>query len=146
MASPHAALKGPALCGISRGWHPEVPNASIAWSDRKKCHVIPGSWKWSRPSPLPSPVVMPSSPKRPHPNAAPGTQQAQLQRWTRPSADYPHPETMEPPQGGPNLFAPWDQATAFEPLPATSLLHLQLLRSYVGVSPELSSRVLRTLH
>jgi len=84
--------------------------------DRKKCHVVPSSWKRSRPSPLPSPVDMPSPPERAA-NAALGTQQAQPQPWTRPLADYPSPETT---QGNPNLFVPWDQATALAPIHALS--------------------------
>ena len=113
-------------------------------SDSKKCHVVPSTRKWSRPSPLPSPVGMSSSPERPHPNAAHGTQPAQPQQWTQPPATYPSPETMEPPQGDLDLFVPWDQVTVFVPVPATSLPHPQLgLRAYVGVSPELNSRALR---
>lgn len=89
--------------------------------DRKKCHMVPGSWEWPRPSPLPSPVVMPSSPKRPPTgNAAP-----EPQPWTLPPAYYPSesPGTMEP-QSNPNLFVPWDHASV--PIHPNSPPHLQL--------------------
>ena len=32
----------PALCGISRGWHPEVPNASTAWVRPQEVPCGPG--------------------------------------------------------------------------------------------------------
>ena len=85
--------------------------------DRKKSQAVPSSWEWPRPSPLPSPVVMSSSPERP-PNAAP-----EPQPWAQPPAYYPSesPETMEP-QGNPKFFIPWDHASApaFVPIHPTS--------------------------
>jgi len=109
------------LCAAFPGT-PKLPTPQSRGLDRKKCLVVPSSWEWSGPSPLSSLVDMPSSPER-SPNAALGTRQAQPQPRTQPLADYPPPETT---QSNPNLFIPWDQATALMPISAMSPPHPQL--------------------
>jgi len=107
---------------------PELPTRHSRGLVRKGRHVIKSSKRSSRPAPVPDSVAKPSSPEQPYHDAMDGTQNPQPQRWTQPQADYPPPETMEPPQGDPTLLVPYSQVTTVTPVRAASPPppHLQL--------------------
>ena len=104
-----------------------IPELPIPHSPRGPVRHVTEMSKWSpRPAPVPVSVAIPPYPERPCLDAMDGQQNPQPQRWSQPQADYPPPETMEHPQGGPNLFAQCSQMTTGTPVRAASPPRLQL--------------------
>lgn len=90
---------------------------------REQARVKRRRFRMSGPASIPIPTVMLTSPERPYLVAAHvmlTPQQAQPQQWTRPQADYPPLDTMQPPLGDHSMLGPWGQAVAFTPVRAAS--------------------------
>jgi hypothetical protein len=95
-------------------------------------------FRTSGPASIPIPMVIPTSLEPPYLEAAHGIltpQQAQPQQWTRPQADSPPLDAMQPPLGDHSMLAPWGQAVAFTPVRATSPPHLQLEEQALDEGP-----------
>lgn len=105
---------------------PELPTRHSRGSVRMTRRMAKSSKRSSGPAPPPDSVVIPSSPEQPYIGAMGGMQNPQPQWWTQPQADYPTPETMEPPRGDPNLLASCSQVTTVTPLRVASPPHLEL--------------------
>ncbi len=94
---------------------------------------------------MPIPMVVPMSPYMEAAHVMLTPQQAQPQQWTRPQADYPPLDTMQPPLGDHSMLGPWSQAAAFTPVRAASPPHLRLEQQALAEGPLQQSHAQRSV-